>query len=134
MAPLAVSDLRRRYPDLLIDLDVLKIEDVIDFLLLGRGEVAAVSTRIEHPAITSEPLARGELFCIVAEAHPLGGANPDSAAEIASFPLIGIEPRDPYGRIVTGFSNAQASLSGADQGALRRYSIGAGAPEPRHRG
>ena len=42
MAPLAVADLRRRYPDLLIDLDILKLEDAIDFLLLGRGEVAAV--------------------------------------------------------------------------------------------
>ena len=71
MAPLAVADLRRRYPDLLIDLDILKLEDAIDFLLLGRGEVAAVSSRLEHPAITFEPLAQGQLFCIVAEAHPL---------------------------------------------------------------
>ena len=100
MAPLAVADLRRRYPDLLIDLDVLKIEDAIDFLLLGRGEVAAVSSRLEHPAITFEPLAQGQLFCIVAEKHPLASRSRIAAAEIAGHPLIGIEPRDPYGQIV----------------------------------
>jgi DNA-binding transcriptional LysR family regulator len=100
MAPLAVADLRRRYPDLLIDLDILKLEDAIDFLLLGRGEVAAVSSRLEHPAITFEPLAQGQLFCIVAEAHPLASKTQISAGEIATHPLIGIDPRDPYGRIL----------------------------------
>ena len=39
----AVADVRRKYADLLIDLDILKIEDVIDNLLLGRGEVAAMA-------------------------------------------------------------------------------------------
>jgi DNA-binding transcriptional LysR family regulator len=100
MAPLAVADLRRRYPDLLIDLDILKIEDAIDFLLLGRGEVVAMSSRLEHPAITFEPLAQGQLFCIVAEKHPLASRTRIAAAEIAGHPLIGIEPRDPYGQIV----------------------------------
>jgi DNA-binding transcriptional LysR family regulator len=101
MAPLAVADLRRRYPDLLIDFDILKLEDAIDFLLLGRGEVAAVSSRLEHPAITFEPLAQGALFCVVAENHPLASRNRIAAAEIAANPLIGIDPRDPYGRILT---------------------------------
>jgi DNA-binding transcriptional LysR family regulator len=134
MAPLAVSDLRRRYPDLLIDLDVLKIEDVIDFLLLGRGEVAAVSSRIEHPAITSEPLAQGELYCVVAENHPLAGRTSIRAAEIASHPLIGIEPRDPYGRIITGlFERSRLPYRapikarfGATVSALVRQNLGIG--------
>jgi len=101
MAPLAVADLRRRFPDLLVDLDILKLEDAIDFLLLGRGEAAAVSSRLEHPAITFEPLAQGELYCIVAEQHPLASRTRIAAAEIAAHPLIGIDPRDPYGRILT---------------------------------
>jgi len=100
MAPLAVADLRGRYPDLQIDVDVLKIEDVIDFLLLGRGEVAAVSSRLDHPAITFEPLAQGQLYCIVAENHPLASRIRIGVPEIAANALIGIDPRDPYGRIV----------------------------------
>jgi DNA-binding transcriptional LysR family regulator len=134
MAPLAVADLRRRYPDLLIDFDILKLEDAIDFLLLGRGEVAAVSSRLEHPAITFEPLAQGELFCIVAEEHPLASRSRIAAAEIAAHPLIGIDPRDPYGRILTEiFARArleyQAPIKarfGATVCALVRQNLGIG--------
>jgi DNA-binding transcriptional LysR family regulator len=100
MVPRAVAEVRRKYADLQIDLDILKIEDAIDYLLLGRGEVVAISYRLEHPAITFEPLARGQLFCIVAEAHPLAARTRISVEEIATFPLIGIDPRDPYGQIV----------------------------------
>ena len=134
MAPLAVADLRRRYPDLLIDFDILKLEDAIDFLLLGRGEVAAVSARLEHPAITFEPLAEGELFCIVAEQHPLASRSRIAAMEIAAHPLIGIDPRDPYGRILTNiFGRArleyQAPIKarfGATVCALVRQNLGIG--------
>jgi DNA-binding transcriptional LysR family regulator len=134
MAPLAVADLRRRYPALLIDFDILKLEDAIDFLLLGRGEVAAVSSRLEHPAITFEPLAQGELFCIVAEEHPLASRSRIAAAEIAAHPLIGIDPRDPYGRILTNiFGRArleyQAPIKarfGATVCALVRQNLGIG--------
>ena len=100
MAPRAVADVRQRYADLLIDLDILKIEDAIDYLLLGRGEVVAISYRLEHPAITFEPLASGRLFCVVADAHPLAGRPRVSVTEIANHPLIGIDPRDPYGQII----------------------------------
>jgi DNA-binding transcriptional LysR family regulator len=134
MAPLAVADLRQRYPDLLIDFDILKLEDAIDFLLLGRGEVAAVSSRLEHPAITFEPLAQGALFCVVAENHPLASRNRIAAAEIAAHPLIGIDPRDPYGRILTNiFARArleyQAPIKarfGATVCALVRQNLGIG--------
>jgi DNA-binding transcriptional LysR family regulator len=100
MVPRAIMDVRGRYPDLLIDLDVLKIEDAIDYLLLGRGEIVALSHRFEHPALKFELLAAGKLFCIVSGKHPLASRTCVTAAEIAAYPLIGIEPRDPYGRIV----------------------------------
>ena len=109
MVPRAIADVRRRYPDLLINLDILKIEDTIDFLLLGRGEVAPISYRLDHPAIAFEPLARGELFCIVSEKHDLAGRARIAAREIAAYPLIGIDARDPYGHImVTLFDRAKA--------------------------
>lgn len=49
-----------------------------------------------------EPLAKGRLICIVPEKHPLAGLEEISAAQIARYPLIGIDPNDPYGRIMTG--------------------------------
>ena len=59
MVPRAVADVRRKYPNLLIDLDVLKIEEAIDYLLLGKGELVAISYRLEHPMLEFAPLAEG---------------------------------------------------------------------------
>ena len=37
--------MRRRYPDLRIDINILKIEEAIEYLLLGKGECVAISAR-----------------------------------------------------------------------------------------
>lgn len=102
MVPLAVADVRARYPELLIEIDILKLEDAIDYLLLGHGEVVAMSSRFDHPALAFAPLADGELYCIVSEQHALARRTRIGIAEIAQYPLIGIEPKDPHGRIMVG--------------------------------
>jgi DNA-binding transcriptional LysR family regulator len=100
MVPSAIAAVRRKYPNLLIDVDILKIEEAIDYLLLGKGEVVAVSYKYDHPMLTFEPLAKGRLFCIVPEGHELARREHVAAAEIVKHPLIGIDPNDPYGRIM----------------------------------
>ncbi|MFE0753871.1 LysR family transcriptional regulator [Inquilinus sp. NPDC058860] len=100
MVPRAAAAVRRRYPHLLMDIDILKIEDAIDYLLLGKGELVAMSYLLQHPALTFAPLARGELVFIAAADHPLASRSRISAEEIVRHPLIGIDPKDPYGRIM----------------------------------
>jgi DNA-binding transcriptional LysR family regulator len=108
MVPRAIADVRRKFPDLLIDVDVLKIEEAIDYLLLGKGEAVAVSHKFEHPMLTFEPLTAGRLKCIVPAGHALARRERVSAAEIVKYPLIGIDPNDPYGRIMAGIFSNQA--------------------------
>jgi DNA-binding transcriptional LysR family regulator len=108
MVPRAIADVRARFPNLVIDVDILKIEEAIDYLLLGKGEMVAVSHKLEHPMLTFEPLAKGRLKCIVPHGHPLARREQVSAAEIARYPLIGIDPNDPYGRIMAGIFERQA--------------------------
>lgn len=100
MVPRALANVRKAFPNLLIDCDILKIEDAVDYLLLGKGELVALSSRIEHPMLTCAPLARGQLKCIVPADHPLARRTEVPAAEIAKYPLIGVDPNDPYGRIM----------------------------------
>lgn len=100
MVPRAIAAARRRYPDLRIDIDILKIEDAVDYLMLGKGEFTVMSSSLDHPSIAFEPLARGHLVCIVAPDHPFAGRPSVTAAEIAECPLIGIDPKDPYGSIM----------------------------------
>jgi DNA-binding transcriptional LysR family regulator len=101
MVPEAIADVRAAFPNLLIDVDILKIEDAVDYLLLGKGELVALSSTFEHPMLTFEPLARGRLKCIVPDGHPLARQVRVAARDIAAYPLIGVDPNDPYGRIVT---------------------------------
>ncbi len=108
MMPRAIADVRRAFPSLLIDVDILKIEEAIDYLLLGRGEVVAVSYRIDHPMLSFEPLAQGKLKCIVAEGHELARRDRVTVADIVKFKLIGIDPNDPYGRIMANLFAAQS--------------------------
>ena len=100
MVPRAIERIRRRYPDLHIDVNILKIEEAIDYLLLDKGDCVAMSYRLNHPGLDFLPLASGELFCIVPPGHELAGRKQVSAAEIVRYPLIGIDPNDPYGRIM----------------------------------
>ena len=84
----------------MIDVDILKIEDAVDYLLLGKGELVTLSDKLDHPMLAVEPLARGRLKCIVPEGHPLSRRTRVTADEIVKHPLIGVDPNDPYGRIV----------------------------------
>jgi DNA-binding transcriptional LysR family regulator len=108
MVPRAIADLRKAFPNLMIEIDILKIEDAVDYLLLGKGELVASSDEIDHPMLNSEPLARGRLKCIVAEAHPLARRVRVSAEEIVKYPLIGVDAGDPYGRIMAGLFASHA--------------------------
>jgi DNA-binding transcriptional LysR family regulator len=101
MVPRAIARLSKAYPALRLTIDILKVEELIDYLLLSKGEVVATSYRLDHPMLTSEPLANGRLFCIVPEGHALASRATVSAAEIAGHPLVGIDPMDPYGRIMS---------------------------------
>lgn len=98
--PRTVKRLRARFPDLKMEIDILKIEEAIDYLLLKRGEVVAMSYKIDHPGLLSQPLAVGSLVAIVPESHALTEQGRVSLEDLANFPLVGIDPDDPYGRIV----------------------------------
>ena len=50
MVPRAIERVRRRYPDLRIDINILKIEEAIDYLLLGKGDCVAMSSGSTIPA------------------------------------------------------------------------------------
>ncbi|MCZ8181693.1 MAG: LysR family transcriptional regulator [Beijerinckiaceae bacterium] len=100
MVPRAIGTLRRSFPSLRIDINVLKLEEAIDYILLGKGELVAMSYKLDNNAIEFIPLAKGQLFCIVPAGHVLAKREVISAAEMVKHPLIGIDPNDPYGGIM----------------------------------
>ncbi|MBW9064801.1 LysR family transcriptional regulator [Rhizobium herbae] len=101
MVPRAVERVIGKYPELDININILKIEEAIDYLLLGRGEFVAISSRSDHSVVHFAPLATGRLFCIVPAESALAQRKSISPKEIVEHPLIGIDPNDPYGAIMT---------------------------------
>lgn len=100
IAARAIRSMRARYPDLFIDLNILKIEETTDYLLLERGEFVIMSSPIRNPGIESEALAHGKIVAILPEGHPLATRDAVSVHDLAGEPLIGVDPSDPYGAIV----------------------------------
>lgn len=101
IAARAIRSIRARYPDLYIDLNILKIEETADYLLLERGEFVIMSSPIHNPGIHSEKLAHGRVIAILPEGHRLAGRETLSVHDLAGEPLVGVDPADPYGRIIS---------------------------------
>ncbi|WP_033070599.1 LysR family transcriptional regulator [Thalassospira australica] len=107
MVPRAAAGLKKRYPDIRMNIEILKIEEAIDFLLLGKGDFVCMSYRFDHPSITFEPLSEGHLVCVCHKDHPLAQYDSVSVSQIAQCPLIGIDPNDPYGKLLARIFDVQ---------------------------
>lgn len=100
IAARAVREIRTRFPDLFIDLNILKIEETVDYLLLDRGEFVIMSSALANPALSCEPLATGRLVVIVPEHHALAQKAVISVFDLRDEPFVGVDTDDPYGRIL----------------------------------
>ncbi|WP_199257732.1 LysR family transcriptional regulator [Paracoccus binzhouensis] len=100
IAARAIRGIRTRFPDLFIDLNILKIEETSDYLLLERGEFVLMSSAIDNSALSSAPLAHGRLVAIVPEGHRLARQRAISVHDLAREPFVGVDPADPYGEIL----------------------------------
>lgn len=101
MVPQAVARMRSRFPELRFNIDLIKIEETIDYLLIGRGELMVLSSNLDHSVIDVEPLTSGRLLCVVPASSELALRDSISVHEMIKHPLIGINPKDPYGSIMT---------------------------------
>lgn len=99
VVPRAVAAIRRRHPELYIDLNLVRFEEIVDYLLLERGEFVAFSYHFDHPSLEFTPLGTGEVIAILPETHPLASSERLSVRQLADVPLIGVGPTDPYGAL-----------------------------------
>lgn len=100
IAARVLRQVRSRYDSLFIDVNVLKIEETVEYLLLERGEFVIMSSAVQNAAIDSEEIAEGRLVVILPEGHPLLEKETVSVFDLADEPLIGVDPADPYGALL----------------------------------
>lgn len=100
IAARAIRSIRHSFPDLFIDMNILKIEETIDYLLLEQGEFVIMSSPLENPALHNQLLAEGRLVAVVPEGHRLAGQDAISVQDLAQEDFVGVDPGDPYGEIL----------------------------------
>ncbi len=100
IAARALRNVRSRFPDLYIDLNILKIEETVDYLLLERGEFVIMSSKVDNPGIETEEIAATTLVCVLPEGHPLAEKDEISVHDLVHEPLVGVDPDDPYGALL----------------------------------
>ncbi|MBH0236472.1 LysR family transcriptional regulator [Methylobrevis albus] len=100
IAARAIRSIRARFPDLMIDLNILKIEETLNYLLLEQGEVVFMSSPVANSAVESTPLVEGRIVAILPEGHELAAQDAVSVHDLIRFPFIGVDPDDPYGELL----------------------------------
>ncbi|MBF9056179.1 LysR family transcriptional regulator [Rhodobacterales bacterium HKCCA1065] len=100
IAARVLQKVRGVYGDLFVDMNVLKIEETVDYLLLERGEFVIMSSPVKNAAIENEEIAEGRLVAILPEGHELSQKEQVSASDLARKPVIGVDPNDPYGALL----------------------------------
>ena len=83
--------------------------------LLGRKAELAISVLpVDHPNLVVEPLATGEMVCILPEGHPLAAQPRVSLAQLAACRLVLYSRNIPFGQLVAAaFQRAGVSWSAA---------------------
>lgn len=100
IAARVMRQVRSRYQDLFVDINMLKIEETVEYLLLERGEFVIMSSAVENAAIENEQIAEGRLVAILPEGHTLAKYEEVSAKDLAKENLIGVDQSDPYGELL----------------------------------
>ena len=134
MVPRAIERVRRRYPDLRIDINILKIEEAVDYLLLGRGDCVAMSSAARSLRPRFPAAGVGRVVLHRAHRARAGGAQADLGR--GNHPLSADRHRSrrslrpDHGR---DLCPQETQLRHHHPGAVRHHGLRAGQGRARHR-
>lgn len=101
--PAAVERFREKHPSVVIHHAALHSPEIVDALVLQEADLGFLFAAPSHPALSEECLAKQRLVCIVPKAllpKQRRAVDALSVHELAGLPLIGLDARDPVGRML----------------------------------
>jgi DNA-binding transcriptional LysR family regulator len=111
-APELLRGLQDAYPQLLIQFDILSVEQMTDYLVVGRSEYALSVYVIDHPNVISTHLGATPLVAVLPAAHPLLAKKSLTIRDLVGERLVSFAADTPHGRAIAEMcQRADAKLS-----------------------
>jgi len=132
LVPLAIARFHAKYPGVRVHFHCLQYQLLKERLLSRQSQVGVSILPVDHPGLTTVPIARGRLLCICPREHPLAGQASVASRDLRPWPLITYPPDTPFGaRIEQLFVQANVPLKiaievGSPQNACSLVGAGAG--------
>ncbi|MGS1005941.1 LysR family transcriptional regulator [Achromobacter anxifer] len=98
--PPVIAQYLELYPKVRLKFHTTLLSDMAHELLGRKAELAVSVLPIDHPNLVVEPLATGEMVCILPQGHPLAARRALSLAELAECRLILYNRNIPFGQLV----------------------------------
>lgn len=112
--PPVIAQYMELYPNVRLKFHTTLLSDMAHELLGRKAELAVSVLPIDHPNLVVEPLATGEMVCILPQGHPLAARRALSLAELAECRLILYNRNIPFGQLVAAaFQRANVSWNAA---------------------
>jgi DNA-binding transcriptional LysR family regulator len=117
LTPKTVGQIRKIYPELYIDINIVKYEEAIDYVLMEQGEFALMSSPVDHSSVDSRMIGRSPVRVVLPKGHPLTACDEISIHQLKDESITGIDPFDPYGvQLYQPFKDANLDKQYATRG------------------
>lgn len=100
LAPELLRGLQEAHPRLIIQFDVLSVEQMTDYLIVGRSEFALTIYGIDHPNLASTRIGSTPLVAVLPRGHALAAKSPLNVRELSAERLVSFAPDTPHGRAI----------------------------------
>lgn len=97
LVPLAIAQLRLDFPDVQVHFHCLTHEPLKERILQQRADLGISTFPVDHPNLTTHPLARSRLVCISPRSHPLAAHGTLVLDDLLPYELVGYPHGSPLG-------------------------------------
>jgi len=100
LMPHAVTQVRKTFSDVEIELFTLHSSEMLNSILLRETDIGLTLQRIEHPGVHCQPLCEGSVMVIASKGHWSASEvnTPMSIKHLARLSVVGIAIKDELGR------------------------------------
>lgn len=106
VVPQLLAKLKLSFASATIQFDILSIDQVINYLLFERGDVALTTYEVDHPNVASLHVGDARMVGVVPPNHRLADKKHISLSDLDGEPIISYPSDTPHGQAVAAMFSA----------------------------